>query len=492
MWGHLAEADGRGRPARKASGTCLAVLLVVTAIAPLPARTDTEEAARKELGRHVGFYYTGGLQSVRERRYLRVLTSTNSFDYFIYQGRHAGYQYEMVRAFTEHLNRKYAGERGEPPIQFELLPVRSNELVPMLLEGRADMIAARLTITPKRVRRVRFSRPYRIVDELLVGNSERVDDSFLHDLAGRRVAVRPSSSYHESLVEESRRLEAEGKAPIRIVRVDEALETEDILALVEAGHYELTVADSIVANTAVEILPRLRIIEGIKLREGGELAWASHPDSEALVAEMDEFLEQYAHGSLLGNVGVKRYFRDHRGLRRRLEDDGKSSLSRYDEHFRRFAEQYGFDWRLIAAVAYQESRFQQDVKNRWGAIGLFQLKAETAREPYVNIPDIEGEQNAANNVHAGVRYLAWIKQRYFDPIEGMRERDRLRMALAAYNGGPRTLLQARRRARKMGLDPMKWFRNVELALLAANKTEPVKYVSEINQRYLSYVMLGIE
>ena len=74
----------------------------------------------------------------------------------------------------------------------------------------------------------------------------------------------------------------------------------------------------------------------------------------------------------------------------------------------------------------------------------------------------------------------------------MRERDRIRMALAAYNAGPRTLINARRRAERMGLDPARWFRHVELALLSMNRSEPVKYVSEINQRYLSYVLLGVE
>jgi membrane-bound lytic murein transglycosylase MltF len=93
---------------------------------------------------------------------------------------------------------------------------------------------------------------------------------------------------------------------------------------------------------------------------------------------------------------------------------------------------------------------------------------------------------------AGLKYLSWIKGRYFDIEAEMRERDRIRMALAAYNAGPRTLINARRRAFKLGLDPNRWFRNVELALLDMRKVEPVKYVSEINQRYLAYVLLGLE
>jgi membrane-bound lytic murein transglycosylase MltF len=175
-----------------------------------------------------------------------------------------------------------------------------------------------------------------------------------------------------------------------------------------------------------------------------------------------------------------------------MEKGDRVVLSTYDDEFRNYAEQYGFDWRLMAAMAYQESRFRQNIRNRYGATGLFQIKPKTAKEPYVDIYPIAGEENASNNIHAGVKYLAWIKNRYFDGIEEMRERDRVRLALAAYNAGPATIINARNKAKRMGLDPLRWFRNVELALLAMRKPEPVKYVSEINQRYLSYVMLGVE
>ena len=146
----------------------------------------------------------------------------------------------------------------------------------------------------------------------------------------------------------------------------------------------------------------------------------------------------------------------------------------------------------MAAVAYQESRFQQTALSHSGATGLFQIKPITAREGYIDIPEIAGESNAENNVHAGVKYLAWIRARYFAPGEEMSERNRIRMTLAAYKTGPATLIRARPRARELGLDPNRWFRNVELALLDMNKPEPVKYVSEVNKRYVSYVLLGVD
>jgi membrane-bound lytic murein transglycosylase MltF len=476
----------------------LASLLLALPVASSCSADEVPENDPHELAIHLPGAYEADLPEILERKYLRVLTSNNSFDYFIFQGQRRGLQYEMVKAFAEHLNRKYSAGRKNLKIQFELIPVESQQLIPLLRKGAADLIAARLTITPERSRRILFTTPYRKVDELVVthlppaqveGDSDSIDSSIL---SGRKVAVRRGSSYFESLVEANRELLLRGLPPIRIELVDSKLETESILSLVAAGHFDFSVADSLVAETAAALFPGLRIVEGLQLRRDGELAWATRPDSSALAAELNEFLPRYRHGSLLGNIAIKRYFEDLDPLRVRLEQGDTEGLSPYDATLKQYSQEYGFDWRLMAAVAYQESRFQQTSHNRSGATGLFQIKPKTAREPYIGIPEIAGEENADNNVHAGIKYLAWIKARYFDAIDEMPEPDRVRMTLAAYNAGPGTLINARRKAEAMSLDPNRWFRNVELAMLEMRKYEPVKYVSEVNQRYLSYRMLGVK
>lgn len=453
---------------------------------------DKAVTAKDSLGVHIDERHMPSLAGVIERRYLRVLTSPNSFDYFIDQGHHGGYQYELVKKFTRHLNRKYVKDRAEVQIQFQLLPVPNDRLIPMLLEGRGDLIATRLTITPERSTQVLFSTPYREVDELVVTHDQTGEHQFLHDLSGQTVAVRETSSYYASLVALNEKLESEGKQPVHIETVDEELGTESILALVAARRCDFTIADSIVAESAVAIWPELRILQGMAIREGGQLAWATHLTATDLAEEMNVFLARYKQGSRLGNVAVQKYFERDQSLRARVGTEAGGPLSAYDDMFKRHAQPHDFDWRLMAALAYQESRFEPDAHNRSGAVGLFQIKPMTAREPYIDIPNIEGPENVENNIEAGIKYLAWIKARYFDSDPEMQDRDRMRMALAAYNAGPRTLINARRRAEKMQLDPNRWFRNVELALLSMRKTEPVKYVSEINRRYLSYIMLEIE
>jgi membrane-bound lytic murein transglycosylase MltF len=463
-------------------------------VGTLPGTADAvvEDANSHPLGTHVSDRYPASLARVLETRFLRVLTSRNSFDFFIHAGQVGGYQYDMVERFTRFLNARHADERADLPIQFELIPVDDDELIPMLLAGAGDMIAARMTILPERAEKVRFSVPYRHVDEVIVTHAGTGTHERIEDLKNKDIFVRPSSSYHESLVALNQSLESDGHAPVRIQRVDEALETERILELVAAGRFDYSVADSLVAEIAAKIHPNLRILKDLAVRRDGRLAWATTSDARALVEEMNVFLAGHDDGSLLGNLAVAKHFEADRRLMSRLRTEGKRSLSDYDALFKKHAADYGFDWRLMAAVAYQESRFEPLVRNRSGAIGLFQIKSATAREPYIGIPNIEGLEHVEHNIEAGIKYLDWIKQRYFDSIPEMRERDRVRMALGAYNAGPRRIILARQRARKMGLDPNKWFRNVELALLDMRKPEPVKYVSDINQRYVAYRLLGID
>ena len=457
-----------------------------------PAEVERARTPSELLGQHAADRYPASLETVLEKRFLRVLTSHNAFDFHLYQGQRGGYQYEMVKAFTGFLNKKHTRGRGELPIQFELIPAHSDQLIPLLLEGAADLIAARLTVTPERTGLVRFSKPYRTVDELLVTHDGTPPINSLEGLAGKTVGVRESSSYHESLLRLNREFLAAGREPVRLERVDENIETERILELVAARRFAYTVADSMVAELALRVHPNLRIVDSVALRRNGELAWATQSAAIGLAEEMNAFLEQYEEGSLLGNIAVSKYFEAERVLAERLATGRGTTLSEYDALFKKHAAQFGLDWRLVAALAYQESRFDPAAHNRWGATGLMQIKPSTAREPYIDIPRVKGPEYTSNNVKAGLKYLTWIKKRYFSTEGDMRERDQIRMSLAAYNAGPRTIINARRRARKLGLDPNRWFRNVELALLDMHKTEPVKYVSEINQRYLAYVLLGVD
>jgi membrane-bound lytic murein transglycosylase MltF len=458
---------------------------LVLCVAPGGAGADDLEHG---LDAHLEETRSGSLEAIVEERYLRVLTSRSSFDYTLHDGVPTGYQAEMVKALAARLTRRYPGTL---PVRFELLPVPSDQLIPMLLAGRGDLVAARLTKTERRARQVRFSRSYHPVEEWVVGRKGARLPSSPEDLSGLRFAVRAGSSHAESLAALNDRLRAAGRAPVERVEVDDTLEIEDLLALVAGGRFDWTVTDSMLGEFVERAYPELEVVEEFSLRDQGQLAWALPKDATALAAEVDAVLANFRKGTLRGNIALRKWFSDPGRFDLERDAEGRLVISRYDRMLRRYAREHGFDWRLLASIAYQESRFRATARNRSGAVGLFQIKPQTAAEPYIGIPEVAGPKNVENNVAAAVRYLAWIRQRYFAGRPDVREQDRVRFTLAAYNAGPATVRRAMRQARRMGLDDDVWFGNVELAMVALREGGPVKYVSEINRRVVAYDLLGV-
>ena len=269
---------------------------------------------------------------------------------------------------------------------------------------------------------------------------------------------------------------------MQIIAADENLETEDILELVNTGAVEFTVSDSHIAKIWAGIFSNLVIRDDLKLRTGGEIAWMIRKNSPKLKASLDKFLKKHQKGTLLGNIYFKRYYEKNTWIKSPLSSDRDKTLLKYKNLLKKYADRYGFDWLLIAALAYQESRLDHTKKNKSGAIGLMQVLPSTGKDKNVGIRNVH---QLENNVHAGVKYLSFLKKKYFsDP--GIRPRDQVRLALAAYNAGPAKIQRARSKTKKMGLDPNRWFRNVELATLKIVGQETVRYVSNINKYYVIY------
>jgi membrane-bound lytic murein transglycosylase MltF len=423
---------------------------------------------------------TGGLERILKERYIRVLTTKNAFDYYIYQGHAKGNQYEMVKKFIDFLNKKFLAKRNQTQIVFEMIPVDYEQLIPMLVAGKGDIIASGMTVTSEREKLIDFSIPYRFVDEVIL---TRGKFSSL-DWKKGTFSIRESSSYYEALIQHP------SKPKIDIV--SEGLHTENIMELVSLGRYNYTIADSYLAKNAQKVFKDLVILKDRPFGKKLPIAWGIRKEDKELLNWINAFIPLIKKGTMIGNILDRKYFKDMGRIQSKDFNLKTSTLSKYDNLIKKYSKKFGFDWRLIAALCYQESRFRAGITNKWGAIGLFQIKQMTANEPYINIREITGVYNVENNIHAGVKYLSWIKKRYFDTRPDMRERDRIRMTIAAYNAGPGRLLQAIKRAKKMNLNSNKWFKNVELGMLSLGKKEPVLYMSEINKRYVSYTLLGIK
>ena len=416
-----------------------------------------------------------------ETRFLTVLIPFDRTRFFIRNGQPMGFEFELVRAFEQHLNenRKW----GEPLVQAIYVPTRFNRLVPTLAEGIGDIAAGGLTLTAERAAQVDFSRPYiEDVAELIVANRRAPALESLDDLAGQRVVVLRGSSYVESLNRLNEDLAARGLPAIDIVEAAPELGTEDLLEMAHAGIIDFTVADQHIAELWSGVLAGLRVHSDLRIAEGGSIAWAVRPGAEALKAEIDAFLETVRRGTLIGNVLFNRHYDGHRFIDNPLTGNGLDDLIRYRELFEEHAAAHDLDWRLVAAVAFQESRLDPDALSPRGAVGLMQLLPTTAA--YVGIDDA-GPVEA--NIQAGVRYLAYLRDQVLANDNNLDDQARQHFMLAAYNAGPGRLRELRAMTRdELGLDPDRWFFNVERAAQARIGSETVRYVTDVNKYWLAY------
>jgi len=441
---------------------------------------DDEDALAMVIYDHERALLMASERQGEETRFLTVLIPFDRTRFFIQNGQARGFEYELVRAFEQHLNENRRS--GEPQVQAIYVPTRFSQLVPLLADGVGDIAAGGLTITPERAAMVDFSRPYmEDIAELVVAHVGAPPLAGLDDLAGRQVVVLRGSSYVESLAALNHDFAARGLELIEIVEAAPELQTEDLLEMTHAGILNYTVADEHIAELWAGVLEGIHVYEDIAVAEGGAIAWAIRRGADELTEQINDFLKTVRRGTLIGNVLFNRYFDNHQFIVNPLTGDGIDDLVRFREQFQRYGEEYGLDWRLVAAVAFQESRLDPDARSSRGALGLMQLLPDTAA--YVGVDDATAVDA---NILAGVRYLAYLRDEVFAD-EMLDEQVRQQFMLAAYNAGPRRVRELREiTADELGLDPDRWFFNVERAAQARIGNETVRYVTNVNKYWLAY------
>jgi len=426
--------------------------------------------------------WTGDLNELGERRYIRALVVVNETSYFIDRGEQRGYSYETLAEFEKSLHSKSTIRHITTKIA--IIPTSRDRLLSALAAGYGEIAIGNLTITPEREKVVDFSDP--ILDnvkELVVTGPSASAISSIDDLSGKEVHVRASSSYHESLKLLNKRFYNSGKAPVKIRLADELLEDEDIMQMVDAGVYPVTIIDSHIAKFWSQIYDRVNVHDDMALREGGRIAWAMRKNTPEFKRVINDFVRTRRAGTLFGNVMLTRYL----GSADRLKNPiAQAEMQRFQDvvgFFRKYGDKYDLPWLLIAAQGYQESRLDQSKRSPAGAVGIMQIKPSTAADPNVGISNII--QNKENNIHAGVKYLRFVINQYFKH-EKMDRLNRGLFAMASYNAGPARVAGLRQRAEAAGLDPNKWFNNVEIVAAREIGRETVDYVSNIYKYYIAY------
>jgi membrane-bound lytic murein transglycosylase MltF len=395
-----------------------------------------------------------------------------------------GITYDIFRLFEEWVNKQVA--TGTLKVHVVLIPVGRDRLVPALNEGLGDIAAAGLTITAGRQEEVDFSDPFvSDVSEIVVTGPSAPPLNVLDDLAGQEVYVRPSSSYYESLLELNRSFEQAGKPPMKLTPAEEYLEDEDLLEMVDTGLIDAIVVDQHKAEFWDQVYEQITLHPEIAVRRHGAIGWAFRKDSPELAAVVNRFVAEHKQGTLMGNILLNRYLKNTKRIKNALADDDRARFRQTVGFFEKYAPMYGFETLMVVAQGYQESGLDQSRVSHRGAIGIMQLLPSTAADKSVGIADIS---DAENNVHAGIKYMNWIKETYFNDAQVDATNTAL-FAFASYNAGPNRIRRLRAKAAGRGLDPNVWFRNVEIIAAEEIGRETVDYVSNIYKYYAAYKLL---
>lgn len=424
---------------------------------------------------------TGDLSAMKSRRFIRVLVNYSRSNFFYDEGHARGFEYEMMKAYEAFLNRGVKRKKDWTQVFF--IPVRFDQLIDGIVAGRGDIAAAGLTITPDREKRVDFSQPYLTeINEVVVTHPSAAAVQNVMDLKGRTVFVRRGSSYVEHLKAFNDKHAGWFSRPVRIKELDPFLVTEDLLEMVNAGLIDLTVADDHIAHAWARVLPNIVVRDGLEIHSGGAIAWAVRKNSPELLKSLNAFVLKNKKGTQLGNIIYNRYYENPRWIKNAVAGNERQKLTRLMPLFKKYGEKYNFDPLILSALAYQESGFNNKKRSSRGAVGVMQVLPSTAADKNINVKDVT---NLENNIHAGTKYLDFLRRRYFTEPD-IAPPDRVFFSLAAYNAGPARISQMRRLAADRDLDTNRWFFNTEVIAAEKIGRETVTYVTNISKYYIAY------
>jgi membrane-bound lytic murein transglycosylase MltF len=428
--------------------------------------------------------FTGDFDAMLERRVIRVAAPYSRSLFYIDRGRERGIGAELVRDFERWVNQKYAKQLGKRPLTIYIVAVTRDKLLPDLTGGLADIAIGNLTVTEAREKIVDFVAPddVRRVNEIVVTGPASPAIASLDDLAGKTVHVRRSSSYYESLVAQNEKFKAAGEPEIKLVLVPDALEDEDMMEMTNAGLLSAIVVDDWKAVMWSRALPKLVLHQDLALREGGKLGWAIRERSPQLQAVLNEF-----YTSWVKKQGVLAYRLNRAMKTGPLRDPAKDAeLKRFEDtvaFFAKYGKQYHFDPIMLAAQGFQESTLDQRKRSPVGAIGVMQIMPATGKS--LGVGDITLTEP---NIHGGAKYMDELMTRYF-PDAAFDDQNRTLFAFASYNAGSGNISRMRKEAAKRGLDPDKWFNNVEVVTAEKIGLETTTYVRNIFKYYASYTLV---
>ncbi|MDB2407586.1 transglycosylase SLT domain-containing protein [Jannaschia sp.] len=427
---------------------------------------------------------TGGLDAIRERGFLRMAVAPDPL-MIAYDGERAlGIAMEIARELELFMADR--PDASATPTVVVPTPMPRRAIADNVDDGLTDF--STLTVTQaEEDPELTYTRPLieGVNDVVVLGEGvngvEEIDD-----LAGLPIYLSEDGRYARNAQGLNDRRVALGKPPLDLRFVDGRLDDYDLIEMVEIGLIPATIATDFKARFWQTVYPSIVVRDDMPLTRDARIAWVLRADNPELADVLNGFAEIARKGTLLGNIVLQRYASSAEWIENIGADDAQSRLDEVAPVIAHYAERYGFDADLLMAQAYQESRLDQTRRSHVGAIGVMQVMPTTAADPVVGIPDVTALEE---NVHAGVKYLRWLRDTFFDD-PAIDPLDQSLLAFAAYNAGPGGVRRAQRTAHEMGLDPHVWFENVEVAIQRSVSREPAIYVRNIFKYYVSYRLLA--
>lgn len=433
------------------------------------------------------------LTKIKEDGVLRAITTYSSTSYFLYRGKAMGYEYELLKRLANYLDLKLQMVVAE----------NLNQMIEMLNKGEGDIIAHGLTITKPRKKLVTFTRHHITTHQSLIQKKpdnwrkmklHEIDEAIVRDpleLIGTKVHVRKNSSYYHRLIN----LSGEMGGDIDIEPVSGNLTTEDLIKMVRNGEIKYTVADHNIASLNKTYYPILDI--EVPLSFSQRIAWAVRKNSPKLLEVINEWIDKMRKAPDY-YVIYNKYFKNTKAHKRRVKSEFFSKtgnkISQYDPLIKKYAQEINWDWRLLASMIYQESRFDPRVKSWAGAKGLMQMMPRTARHYGVHNPN-----KPESSLKGGVAFVSDLLDFWKEIPDST---DRIKFVLASYNVGQNHVADAQRLAIKYGRDKNRWDENTAYFILQKAKPkfyndkvvkygycrgeEPYNYVHDIFERYEHY------
>jgi membrane-bound lytic murein transglycosylase MltF len=417
------------------------------------------------------------LPAIRHGKVLRVLVNQSRNSSGDAKGEEIGAEYHRLQAFEKYLNgHAKDGQR----ITLKIVPKAKNQLLSALQRGEGDLIAPGELLDTREARGVAASDPIiRHVPLVLVGLKGARSLRHVEQLSGRTLSLSAGSAADEAVHMLNQRLALRKLQPVKIEWVDPSLAVEDVLEMVQASIFSLTVVEQPIAERWARVMPKLRIDHALSLGTNSDMNWFVRQDALLLRASINSFLTTYkvpAGQDVAFEKAYKNIYRVHNPLARA----DRQRLERLRPTLQRHADAQGMDWLNLAALAFKESALDPEARGSGGATGLLQITPTAAQR--VGVGNIESTDN---NVQAGAKYLAMIRRKFFAGSR-FNERERMAFTLAAYNLGPERVQGMRNEARRRGLNPDQWFFQTERVAMEQAGMGVVSYVNSVNKYYLAF------